>query len=383
MARRKLHLRTFVASPSDLAHVRSTVIDSFESLQNELRHDNIVMEAIDYRDLLLEPGNPQEAIDPHIDQCDLLLILLGSRAGEGTIHEFEHGLTLFESGRIRNVMVLFLGVQHGDDGAGVPADATVQTFRASLERRRIYYYAIPSIDLLGESLTDKLRQFVTEQRESLRWVSFARGVCEPDQVKTMRILEDPFSEEMLKSLRMIEQDPSKAAAQANRAYDRYVRTGELESETDALLVAHHLYIAIEQNQDAPMAPRQFYNPIHQQLSRMIRDTQDLDRRARIVARLIDWLRPQSKRAPTARNFAAFVLGMLRDRSAEEPLLKAVENDREEPAVRYYAAVALGTLRRNTSIKRLGLAAAKTTSHELRMAISYSILHISGEFDANA
>lgn len=128
------------------------------------------------------------------------------------------------------------------------------------------------------------------------------------------------------------------------AYDQYLSSqsfGVYQPLETSYLIARFLYRAILDNDFAVFRQKPFVYSIHQYLSRLIKDSSAPDRLS-AVATLRRWL-SSKETYETARDFAAFELGMSKASEATPLLLEVLDDPFELPLVRYYAAMALGMI----------------------------------------
>jgi hypothetical protein len=109
-------------------------------------------------------------------------------------------------------------------------------------------------------------------------------------------------------------------------------------------IAAKLYSAIRRGDWTPMNEKEFVNEVHQFLALRVAGDPEA------VRVLIDWLSP-AEHPETVRNFAAFALGMSRSRTAVNPLLRSILEDRGQN-VATYAALALRMIKDRQAISRL-------------------------------
>jgi hypothetical protein len=142
------------------------------------------------------------------------------------------------------------------------------------------------------------------------------------------------------------------------------------------LVATHLYRAIAAGDFSVCRDKPFIYPIHQYLSEMIRVAEPGER-ANALAALRRWLNSRDV-YQTARDFAAFELGMCKAREARGDLMTALDDPFELPLVRYYAAMALGMIGSKDDLKGLADVYGREPHEAVREVIAHAIIHISAD-----
>ena len=185
-------------------------------------------------------------------------------------------------------------------------------------------------------------------------------------IATMQPRDLPYTDEILALL--YETPRAELTARAERAYDAYheVPLDKLYAlpQTDYFLIARHLYRCIRDNEPKVCRRRPFIFTIHQFLSGMVHSA-DPPEQAVLTGILRQWLLGRQSVYQTARDFAAFELGMCRVRAAVPELLDCVRNPDEFTAVRSYGAMALGMIGDSSVIDELAALADRTQDPELR------------------
>jgi hypothetical protein len=123
-----------------------------------------------------------------------------------------------------------------------------------------------------------------------------------------------------------------------------------------------------------VSTRPYLNSIHQFLSALVRR----DERP-VTKTLIGWLTNEGGRTgtrPVARNFAAYVLGMINAIEAQEALAQAMHNDRGED-VATYCITSLGKLRARTYLPRLVEMFQHERDDRLRLILSQAVATMVG------
>lgn len=141
------------------------------------------------------------------------------------------------------------------------------------------------------------------------------------------------------------------------------------------LIACHLYRAILEDDPRVCKHRAFIYPVHQYLSRMIRNA-TAEERGRLVSTLRRWLLTKDV-YQTSRDFAAFELGMSKAREERGALLEALGDHSDLPLVRYYAAMSLGMIGSGDVLGSLLEIYRREPEGEIKKVVAHSILHLSG------
>lgn len=196
-------------------------------------------------------------------------------------------------------------------------------------------------------------------------------------IETLRIRELPFTNRILELRTRVM--PSQLKTFGKEAYDQYLSSNEQKADFNSslesfYLIAAFLYRAIIDNKTEVFRHKPFIYPIHQFLSQMIRTAEQDDRQI-ILNTLRHWLRSKDI-YETTRDFAAFELGMSKADDAVGELLAAVEDHFELMMVRYYAAMALGMIKNPTSVDPLLKVFGREKNPQMRSVLAHVILHIS-------
>jgi HEAT repeat protein len=104
-----------------------------------------------------------------------------------------------------------------------------------------------------------------------------------------------------------------------------------------------------------------------------------EQRDRAILILIEWLKGASdagRGRPIVRNFAAYVLGMIRATDAQDALAAAARDDQGHD-VRVYAICALGKLRSRRHLSLLVKLRSKAANEQERRVIGQAICRIMG------
>jgi predicted MPP superfamily phosphohydrolase len=206
------------------------------------------------------------------------------------------------------------------------------------------------------------------------------GRLEPGLILTLERHVLPYSDEILELLR--NKDPEAIVAAGELALERYVSGANHLTREDYFLIANRLRQAIEDDDPAPCRRRPFVYPIHQYLSDRVRRDAPTPR-AKAIATLERWLSGHTSVYATARDFAAFELGMCGAESALPCLLVSLGNPFETTEVRYYAAMAIGMLRAVGAVPALlSTYGAPETPPDLQTVLAHVVIFIAGRAKAS-
>jgi hypothetical protein len=132
--------------------------------------------------------------------------------------------------------------------------------------------------------------------------------------------------------------------------------------------------AIEGNRVRAAEKLPYPNPVHQYLSALGKT-----RHKTLGTALITWLLNRNgitENRPVARNFAAYVLGMLNVSEAQDALAEALETD-DGTSVRLYCAASLGKLRSRRYLSLLVRQYHDSDDPELRSTLGQAVCRITG------
>ena len=120
----------------------------------------------------------------------------------------------------------------------------------------------------------------------------------------------------------------------------------------------------------------YVNSVHQFLKALVVEFRC---RQQVVPVLAEWLKNRdgaTANRPIARNFAAYVLGMIGATEAQEDLACAAAQDRGQD-VRLYAVAALGKLRARQQLPALRSLFASEVDSQVRLMIAQAVCRITG------
>ena len=204
------------------------------------------------------------------------------------------------------------------------------------------------------------------------------GELDPKLMETLKVRELPYTDTIIEMEALA--DKAALYKMGEEAFRRYLCLEPLEAHRLGLeafyYIACYLYCAILDDNFTACKHKPFIYPVHQYLSRMIR-TAGTAERQHIVATLRRWLSSKDV-YQTARDFAAFELGMSKAREATDALLEALNDPYELPLVRYYGAMALGMIRDKETLSQLIEIYRQEGDGKIKNVIAHSIIQISKE-----
>jgi hypothetical protein len=145
-------------------------------------------------------------------------------------------------------------------------------------------------------------------------------------------------------------------------------------------VARYLFRQVLSDQHFPFRDRVFTTFIQRYLADHVRNSRAKDDPGaqRYLEVLRGWLTNRNGVFRNARSFAAYQLGMCRDRDGRAALLRTLQDTSDDHEVRRYAALALGMLRARDAIPELiNVYDQPGTSDKFRDALGYAILAAAG------
>ncbi len=193
-----------------------------------------------------------------------------------------------------------------------------------------------------------------------------------DLIETMEVRALPKTDEIIFFKSMPEKEIKKFE---EREYKLFLENSQYfnPSLTSFYLIARKLFKDIKSN-NFESCNHTFIYPIHQYLSEMIRES---EKKIEIQEILSKWLLAKNDIPPTARDFAAFELGMSKAENAIDVLLEMVKNDYELFPIRNYSAMALGMIMRKNDerVYKLLNISFMESNEEIKKSIINSFLYI--------
>lgn len=372
MASLALRLQVFISSPTDVQEERDRAEQAVMSLAPRAAREDLLLDVYRFeKDAVPAFGRPLDQSNVDLRASELVIAILGNGVGSpaspgsretGTLEEIRIAERLVERGGADDLFLYYRVL----DNRPVPSIAT--TISAIMESRKqtVWPYTTP----------DDLVALV--QRHVERWLEdwyglpqICRHAFERSELGLERAIQ--VGENRMDSLfAAFDVDdrpvPKRLGELAVRMYQRHGPTAarvalppdaaglapfvtELpgsgirfaHDELFYLACASGLLDAISRNDPTATERKQYVNQVHQYLSTLIDRTADV---ANVTAVLCDWLARRSGAKavrPTARNFAAYVLGMIGAHCAADQLAESLVEDPGD-GVRLYCITSLGKLR---------------------------------------
>lgn len=166
----------FIASPGNLAEERTACRRTISAFNEEHANaEGVHFLARAWEQLPGGLGRPQARINPLLDKCDFMILMLGDRWGSepsvdgpyssGTEEEFHRCIELLASphAHMRDLLVLFKTVDADKLGDAGPQLRQVMSFRDGLERAKVLAYEqFDSTERLSSLITRTLRAWAIQ-----------------------------------------------------------------------------------------------------------------------------------------------------------------------------------------------------------------------------
>jgi hypothetical protein len=407
MARLTLGLQVFISSPSDVQAEREEVTRAVLALAPRAARDDLLLTVYRFETNALPTfERPLDQSNVDLQASELVIVILGKGVGSpsrpgstetGTLEEIRIAEQLVQDGRADDLFLYYRAT-----GSNEPVPSIASTMRPIIESRKqtVWPYADPHC--LGRLVALHVEKWLE------RWYDVPR-ICRHAFDRSELAMERaiPLGENRLDGLlRTFELDrqrlvPKPICDVAIGMYQRHgPKAGELplprevaESAPGVVLpsdkgaqfvhielfylaCASGLIDAILRRDPAAMERKPYVNQVHQYLATLIRRRPDA---ATIAGILRDWLRCRSGPdvvRPVARNFAAYVLGMIGDRSAADQLAESLVEDTGE-GVRRYCITSLAKLRARRHMGLLRDTYKNTYDPQERELIAKAICRIAG------
>jgi hypothetical protein len=411
MAELALQLPVFIASPSDVVDERKVIAEEVRELAVTAGKHGLLLRPICWElDARPTMQRAQASINELLKTAELVVVVLWSTLGSesapgaedsGTLEELLRATEQVLHGASDDVLVYFRE-------SPVPAEAAesyarVQAFRNKLElSRRVFFWryntpeelrgefanhlrlwlerwqVVPDIcvntlavsapgtpmpEAYGENRLAQIRRFYRTEREPALTAELGLAATEMYQQFGPRAVQEPLRlsgavaqtatkyvgsvEDISRVhlMRLIGRIEPSAAPLRTEDGEYYFA----DDEWFSFFCAAGLIDAIRADQVGAADREPYINPVHQYLAALA-----LPLRDEIIAKLTGWLLNVSMityARPVARNFAAFVLGMLSAEEAQDALIEAAETD-PGTDVRLYSVVSLGRMRSRRHLARL-------------------------------
>lgn len=143
--------------------------------------------------------------------------------------------------------------------------------------------------------------------------------------------------------------------------------------------AHGLTEAIAARRVEAVARRPYINPVHQYLKGLVQERRALGRLSPVLRGWLANRDGSTANRPVARNFAAYVIGMLGDVDAQEDLARAIAEDSGRD-VRLYCVTSLGKLRARQQLPVLKELYGREPNPQFRLTVAQAICRMTGVAD---
>lgn len=134
-------------------------------------------------------------------------------------------------------------------------------------------------------------------------------------------------------------------------------------------IAKKLLKEIKNQNPEPFKTKEYINPIHQKLSKMILEDKEKET---IIKSLEKWIKEEKN--DIVRNFAVFELGMIKSSSSVPIIIEAANNDKGIH-VQYYSIMALGMIKDKKALPTLIKLFKKTKEENIKRLITITISYI--------
>jgi hypothetical protein len=419
MAELAVRLPIFIASPSDVAAERDVAESVILSLGREVSRSRLLLQPVRWEsDARPAAERPQDLINRHLRKSELVVAIFGESLGSASHpsspetaaqEELRVALDLVSRGHADDVFVYFRGSPNGG-GNGEPSTAALHQFRSEVERsKKLFCWTFRDADDFGRMLGGHLSRWLEpwEQVPSICDDTLARSVpyqMDPDDVAENRYAarvsvfdpgETPALAEALgrAAVRLYQTEggpeafhvpftisidgfPTPAHRHRNGplSFDAWPKLRFSSPEWFFYFCAIGLEAAIKRDDLGAVSRVPYVNSVHQYLAALGRREPTL-----LASRLMAWLsgsKSDTYGRPIARNFAAYVLGMIGARQAEEALIAAAEQDRGKD-VRMYSITSLGKLRSRRSLDALVRLYRREQDDRVKLIIGQAVCRICG------
>jgi hypothetical protein len=429
MAELALKLKVFIASPSDVRPERDAAESELIELQKEYAGKRLLLDV--YRwERSVTPGwrRVQTGINKHLREAELVIGILWSTLGTrsatgetGTEEELRIAAQLADRGFADDVFLYFKD-QAVPTGTTDTAVQGVVAFRTRVcSEMRAFTGTFTTLDDFRHRLRQDLRNWIDRWVRVAEICAFALRRAPGGALPSHVVGEGRLSllKQQLDPLPHLDQWRPLAAA-AMWSYQEHGSAGSdlpiqiedggsgwrtgwrrLPSAFEPLLAADVARIAegglrftnpewfyffcaaglvdaLMEGDQRPVRRRRYLNPIHQYLRALAVEPT----RARIIPVLRQWLLNgdgSTDGQPIARDFAAYVLGMIGATEADEDLAHVIAHD-SDAAVRAYCVASLGRMRARAQLPLLVDLYESTDKDEMRETVAQAVTRMVGVAD---
>jgi len=415
MARLSIHIPVFIACASDVIQERDIAKNEIERLQEEVKWDNLHLSTFhwrwDSRTTVLRAAQP--SLTEYLSKSELAIIIFGNRLGSpisidnsetGMQHELRIATEKVMEGTSDDVLLYFK-----KDITNIELIA----YKKQIEDKRIFLWEYEDEEDFQRILHDHLNIWIDrwklipiiseyalrnsdkEYAESdflgENKMVILRRACQFEDYELLAKHLGKHAINLYQSFGAKDSYNSRIVIDKNIDYKPFIDSGHNSFPKPLIEIDKHhfkfshvewfyffcavgLDYAILGNDTRMVANYPYINPIHQYLALRITGSK------KHTNNLRDWLLNKSgitKGQPIARNFAAYVLGMVHAKEAEDDLAYAALNDLGED-VKVYAVMSLGKIRSRKHMDLLvALWSSPNIQDSLKLFISQSISNIIG------
>jgi hypothetical protein len=377
-----LYVHVFVGSPNDVVSFRDVVLSTIEQMRQDLVVDEIAIAGEDWRLVAGDLGEPQWVINLEIAKANLLILIIGERLGEGTRKELDFAWSFPGDGRLQSLMIYFQTMPPAMLAAPSPEAREVIAERKRWEGKALYHEFANEAELQGLVRAHLIR-WLAPLRNLRRFQNTYGTNLDLWLTRALNVPNPPPNDEVV-PLETIPWD--RELPDGNDVYDyrRYLASPDGRPyDVDMLAcyrIARYLFRQVLRENTSEFRERPFTTFIHRYLSDHVRRAcEQRDPLGEQYLRVLHrWLAARNNVFLNARSFAAYQIGMCRDRSGRDVLLAALRDASEAEDVRRYAALALGMTWSRDVIEALVEVHDRTaTPSPLRRAIGHAILAVAG------
>ncbi len=425
MADLSLSLPVFIASPAEVSAEREVAEEVVLGAARDAAKRGLLLYPFRWEhDYFAASGQPQPPLTEQLRRAENVVVILWTRVGAGSRVELETALELAEHGEIDNVAIYFKTPQAGCASndvqklreALVASDrALCWEFASTNDFRRLFdhqlrlwlarwegapaccQYALEnSSSMRGTDHVGDNRLLALERIFDLSTLAHVRPYLGATALQSYQRHGAEALRQRLNRGLLQEHDPwwmchalpveqMQEKWQPGRRGQPFASPAPLvigsdgevafaDAEWFSYFCAVGLADAICQGRLEAVALRPYWNPVHQYLSAYVR-RENLS----ITQTLIRWLTNadgSTGALPVARNFAAYVLGMIGAVEAQDVLAETMRRDIGED-VQTYCITSLGKLRARRYLPRLVGMFQKESNQIRRLLLSQAVSNIVG------
>jgi hypothetical protein len=410
-----LRLRVFIASPNDVVPERRAAEQQIGALVEECARRRLLVSSYLWeRDGRPSLDRPQTYLNEELRSAELTIVILWSRLGAGTSEEFERAAQQVRSGASDEVLLYFKTAPPPPEANSADVESvrrfksgvtnfaldfeTVEEFRERLahdlrlwlERWQdvpdICQYALHNSApasvppaYLGENRYARLRMQFVPEREAQLTEALGRAAVERYQADGLEAYALPIGPEVIRGVEgwKTYARPKGGNGDPRQAAPLLAERGEVyfgDAEWFLFFCAAGLVDALRRGRVDAVDRRPYLNPAHQLFKVLAQP-----HRGEIIATLRKWLlnvNDVTFARPVARNFAAYVLGMMGAIEAQDDLAEALRRDEGED-VRLYCVTSLGKVRARRQLPVLVKVYNETPDRSMRLVTAQAVCRMVG------